>query len=84
MMVALDILIMVFALAFFFWHAAQQHDRDEAAPSAARSALLDGELALHAAFAVAGDGAEEGVLAGLEVDLDGGDAAVLDDRRPSR
>jgi len=31
MMVALDILIMVFALAFFFWHAAQQHDRDEAA-----------------------------------------------------
>jgi putative membrane protein len=31
MMVALDIAIMVFALAFFFWHAAQQHDRDEAA-----------------------------------------------------
>ena len=30
MMVALDIVIMVFALAFFFWHAAQQHDRDEA------------------------------------------------------
>jgi len=30
MMVALDILIMGFALAFFFWHAAQQHDRDEA------------------------------------------------------
>ncbi len=30
MMVALDILIMAFALAFFFWHAAQQHDRDEA------------------------------------------------------
>src|SRR5918997_399414 len=30
MMVALDIAIMVFALAFFFWHAAQQHDRDEA------------------------------------------------------
>jgi cytochrome c oxidase assembly factor CtaG len=34
MMVALDILIMVFALAFFFWHAAQQHDRDEAAERA--------------------------------------------------
>jgi putative membrane protein len=33
MMVALDILIMVFALAFFFWHAGQQHDRDEAAAS---------------------------------------------------
>src|ERR671910_2980218 len=30
MMVALDIVIMVFALAYFFWHAAQQHDRDEA------------------------------------------------------
>jgi putative membrane protein len=31
MMVAVDILIMVFALAFFFWQAARQHDRDEAA-----------------------------------------------------
>jgi hypothetical protein len=30
-MVAVDIAIMVFALSFFFWHAAQQHDRDEAA-----------------------------------------------------
>lgn len=30
MMVTLDILIMVFALCFFFWHAAQQNDRDEA------------------------------------------------------
>jgi cytochrome c oxidase assembly factor CtaG len=30
-MVGLDIAIMVFALSFFFWHAAQQHDRDEAA-----------------------------------------------------
>jgi cytochrome c oxidase assembly factor CtaG len=27
-MVGLDILIMIFALAFFFWHAAEQHDRD--------------------------------------------------------
>jgi cytochrome c oxidase assembly factor CtaG len=35
MMVALDILIMVFALTFFFWHAAQQNDRDEAAARAA-------------------------------------------------
>lgn len=34
MMVALDVLIMIFALAFFFWHAAQQHDRDEAAERA--------------------------------------------------
>lgn len=33
-MVALDILIMLFALAFFFWHAAQQNDRDEAAAAA--------------------------------------------------
>jgi cytochrome c oxidase assembly factor CtaG len=31
MMVAVDILIMVFALAFFFWQAARQYDRDEAA-----------------------------------------------------
>jgi cytochrome c oxidase assembly factor CtaG len=30
MMVGLDIAIMVFALAFFFWHAGQQYDRDEA------------------------------------------------------
>jgi putative membrane protein len=29
-MVGLDILIMVFALAFFFWQAAEQHDRDVA------------------------------------------------------
>ena len=36
MMVALDIVIMVFALAYFFWHAAQQHDRDEAKAAAAR------------------------------------------------
>ncbi len=34
MMVAVDILIMVFALAFFFWQAARQHDRDEAAERA--------------------------------------------------
>jgi cytochrome c oxidase assembly factor CtaG len=34
MMVALDILIMVFALSFFFWQAAEQHDRDEAAERA--------------------------------------------------
>ena len=31
MMVVLDIGIMVFALAYFFWRAAQQHDLDEAA-----------------------------------------------------
>jgi putative membrane protein len=34
MMVTLDILIMVFALIFFFWRAADQHDRDEAAERA--------------------------------------------------
>ncbi len=34
MMVAVDILIMVFALAFFFWQAARQFDRDEAAEQA--------------------------------------------------
>ena len=31
MMVAVDILIMLFALAFFFWQAGRQHDRDVAA-----------------------------------------------------
>jgi cytochrome c oxidase assembly factor CtaG len=30
MMVVLDLLIMLFALAFFFYRAAEQHDRDEA------------------------------------------------------
>jgi nitrogen fixation-related uncharacterized protein len=30
-MVGVDIAIMVFALAFFFWQAARQYDRDEAA-----------------------------------------------------
>ena len=29
-------MIMVFALAFFFWQAARQYDRDEAAERAAR------------------------------------------------
>jgi cytochrome c oxidase assembly factor CtaG len=38
LMVAVDILIMVFALSFFFWQAARQHDRDEAAERA-RAAL---------------------------------------------
>ena len=33
-MVAVDITIMVFALSFFFWQAARQHDRDEAAERA--------------------------------------------------
>jgi putative membrane protein len=33
-MVAVDIAIMVFALSFFFWQAARQHDRDEAAERA--------------------------------------------------
>ena len=43
MMVALDIVIMVFALAFFFWRAGQQYDADEAARArrgAARRAHL--------------------------------------------
>ena len=50
MMVALDIVIMVFALAFFFWHAAQQHDRDEAEERAraARDAADAGDAAEHA------------------------------------
>ena len=42
MMVVLDILIMVFALIFFFWHAARQHDRDEAAE---RGRAVPGERA---------------------------------------
>ncbi len=33
-MVAVDIAIMVFALSFFFWQAARQYDRDEAAERA--------------------------------------------------
>ena len=38
MMVAVDILIMVFALSFFFWQAARQYDRDEAAERARTAA----------------------------------------------
>src|SRR5829696_6969685 len=44
-----------------------------------RGGSLDGELALHAGLAVPGHRAEELVLPGLEVDVDLGDAAVLDD-----
>src|SRR5215211_7904545 len=44
-----------------------------------RAPLLDREDALHAALAVAGHRAVEGVLARLEVDLDGRRAAVGDD-----
>jgi putative membrane protein len=36
-MVAVDIAIMVFALAFFFWQAARQFDRDEAAAARERA-----------------------------------------------
>jgi cytochrome c oxidase assembly factor CtaG len=42
MMVALDVAIMAFALAFFFWHAAQQYDRDEEAAERARAAADPG------------------------------------------
>ena len=41
MMVAVDILIMVFALAFFFWQAARQYDRDEAKAAAGRPAAKE-------------------------------------------
>jgi cytochrome c oxidase assembly factor CtaG len=37
-MVAVDIAIMMFALSFFFWQAARQHDRDEAAERARAAA----------------------------------------------
>ena len=74
MMVAVDILIMVFALCFFFFRASQDADREEAA--SARPCSLDRELAFHATLAVAGDRAEERVLAGLEVGVDLRDAAV--------
>jgi cytochrome c oxidase assembly factor CtaG len=37
-MVAVDIAIMVFALSFFFWQAARQHDRDELAAARPRAA----------------------------------------------
>src|SRR5215213_3113552 len=46
---------------------------------AGRGGSLDGELALHARLAMPGDGAEELVLAGLQIHVDRGDAAVLDD-----
>jgi cytochrome c oxidase assembly factor CtaG len=36
LMLSVDIAIMVFALAFFFWRAAQQEDRDRAAATARR------------------------------------------------
>ena len=51
---------------------AQQDDRAARQRGRARRAraLLDGELAFHAALAVAGDRAVERVLAGLEVDVD--------------
>jgi putative membrane protein len=41
MMVAVDILIMVFALAFFFWQAARQFDRDEAAEERKQTAARE-------------------------------------------
>ena len=44
MMVTLDILIMVFALGFFFWHAAQQYDRDEAAAAAREARAREREV----------------------------------------
>jgi putative membrane protein len=37
-MVGVDIAIMVFALAFFFWQAARQYDRDQAAEARERAA----------------------------------------------
>ena len=39
MMVSLDIVLMVFALAFFFNRAGQQHDADEARAEARRAAV---------------------------------------------
>jgi len=58
MMVALDILIMVFALAFFFWHAGQQHDRDEAA-AAEQGASTAARAAAEQGAAEQGAGAAE-------------------------
>ena len=40
LMVSLDIILMVFALAFFFNRAGQQHDADEQRASARRDAAL--------------------------------------------
>ena len=59
LMVGLDICIMVFALAFFFWHAAQQHDRDEAAAERAAAALAGSAAAERAAAAPDGSAAAE-------------------------
>jgi len=46
---------------------------------AAGPALGDGQGALHARLTVAGNGAEERVLTGLELDREGGRAALADD-----
>src|SRR3954471_381770 len=54
--------------------------RRRGAPTRAAPRLLDRQGALHAALAVTGHGTEEGVLPGLEGDLEPRDAAVLDDR----
>jgi cytochrome c oxidase assembly factor CtaG len=59
MMVALDILIMVFALAYFFWQAAEQHDRDEAAERARAARAAAGYEAGERARAAGGDEAGE-------------------------
>jgi cytochrome c oxidase assembly factor CtaG len=42
MMMGLDILVMFFALAFFFWRSAEDHDRAEAAERAGATAVSAG------------------------------------------
>jgi cytochrome c oxidase assembly factor CtaG len=63
MMVALDIAIMVFALAFFFWHAAQQYDRDEAAERARAGTPGTDDASERASAAAGTDDASERVRA---------------------
>ena len=79
-MMTLDIVIMVVATCWFFWSASHEYDttgaRDAPPRSARRSA--DGERALHARLAVAGERAVERVGAGLEVHGHLRDAAAGD------
>ena len=81
LMMSFDIAMMVATLCFFFWRASQD---DLIAERRARDPLLDGQRPLHASRLVAVDRAEELVGAGLEVDRDGRDAALVDDLAEGR
>jgi putative membrane protein len=82
MMVAVDVLIMLFALAFFFWHAAQQYDRDEAAERA--RAATTGTGPTEPVRATANDGLAERAGVAADDDRPAGPARTpADDRGPA-